>query len=488
VKKKLRNGMGSCWRGLGSGLVCLGLGLQAGTPAHAAEGAAAEAWATNNAHTKLLHVVVGHTFFLNTSVRLKRVYVSNPVVLSSLTSSLYEVLITAKTAGVSSVVVWDTSGQSTVYTVSADLDADGLRHDLAAALPKQPIRVSALQDRIELSGSVATQEQADIAVKLATIYSKDIANSLTIKPARVKQVELKVRFIEVDRIKLAQFGVNLLSNGQNIASSSTQQFGLTTSTAASVGAAATTITNPLNLLLYNQNVNVGVAIQDLEQHQVVQTLAEPTITSISGEEASFLSGGEFPFPVIQGGVGTSVSVTIQFRPYGVKLVFTPTVNPDGTIRLKVAPEVSALDYTNEVVISGYNIPALTTRRAQTDVELQNGQSFAISGLLDRQLTDTFSKMPGIASIPILGQLFRSKNSNTSQVELVVIVTPTVVDPLTTPRPIEEPKKSLPFLDPKQFDDELKPVPKKSSKSAPQPKPAPQPQPATQSQPQTQEQK
>jgi pilus assembly protein CpaC len=482
VKKRLTIGIGSSLRSLICGVLYLGIGLPA---AHAASGADGSAWMSTNADTKSLHVVVGHTFFLNTSVRLKRVYVSNPAVLSSLTSSPYEVLITAKTAGVSSVVVWDAFGQSTVYTVSADIDADGLRKDLAAALPKQPIQVTSLQDRIELSGSVATQDQADSAVKLAMIYAKDIANSLTIKPLPVKQVELKVRFIEVDRVKLAQYGVNFLSQGQNIAATSTQQFsafsGLTTSTAA---ATATSISNPLNLLLYNQSLNVGVAIADLEQHQVVQTLAEPTITSISGEEASFLSGGEFPFPVVQGGSGSTVSVTVQFRPYGVKLVFTPTVNSDGTIRLKVAPEVSALDYTNEVEISGYDIPALTTRRAQTDVELQNGQSFAISGLLDRQLTDTFNSMPGIASIPILGQLFRSKSTNTSHVELLVIVTPTVVDPLTSSKPIVEPKNSLPYLDTKHFDEEVKPPAKKLPKSAAQPQPATQPAP----QPQTQEQK
>jgi len=406
-----------------------------------------------NSNSKLLHVVVGHTFFLNTSARLKRVYISNPEVLGSFTSSPNEVLITAKTAGISSVVIWDMFGQSSVYTVSSDLGVDGLRTALNAALPKRQIQVSALQDRVELSGTVATQAEADAALKLAQTYAKDIANSLTIKPAPVKQVELKVRFVEVDRVKLAQYGANFLSLGKNIASVSTQQFSSFSGIAsgAAGAAASATISNPLNLLLYNQGLNIGVTIADLEQKQVVQTLAEPTITTISGEEASFLSGGEFPFPVVQGGSGSYASVTVQFRPYGVKLVFTPTVNPNGTIRLKVAPEVSALDYTNEVQISGYDIPALSTRRAETDVELQDGQSFAISGLLDHQLTDTFSKMPGIASIPILGQLFRSKSANTSLVELLVIVTPTVVDPLANPAPPVEPKNPLPYLDPKQFD-------------------------------------
>lgn len=442
--------------------LCLGLCSQIGMAAAPAAPVAGDSPRTlSGPNADMHHVIVGHTFFLNTQLRLKRIYISNPAVLASLTSSPYQVLITAKAPGVSSVVTWDDSGQSTVYTVSADIDADGLRKALDSALPGDHIQVSVLQDRIELSGIVATQAEADAAGKLAQIYAKDIANSLTVSLARVKQVELKVRFIEVDRVKLSQFGINFLSLGKNVAASSTQQFpsftGISSSTAT--GAAQATISDALNLLLYNQGLNIGAALQDLEQKQVVQILAEPTITSISGETASFLSGGEFPFPVVQG-TGGNVAVTIEFRPYGVKLQFTPTVNPDGTIRLKVAPEVSALDYTNEVRIAGYNIPAISTRRAETDVELQSGQSFAISGLLDHRLTDEFSRMPGISSIPILGQLFRSKGINRSVVELLVVVTPTVVDPVTTPRPIVEPKNVLPYIEPSKFDQQATTVSKK----------------------------
>jgi pilus assembly protein CpaC len=438
---------------IASAALCIGASVHAwAATAAPAEGLVGSVSMGVNYAGNSLHVVVGHTFFLNTAARLKRIYISNPVVLGSFTSSPNEVLITAKAAGISSLVIWDTSGRSNVYTVSVDLAVDGLSRALETALPHQQIRVSALEDRIELSGVVTSQAEADAAIRLAQVYAKDIANSLIVEPASIKQVELKVRFVEVDRVKLAQFGLNFLSQGKNIASVSTQQF--SSFSGLSTIASAATITNPLNLLLYNQDLNIGVALADLEQKQIVQTLAEPTITSISGEEASFLSGGEFPFPVVQGGSGAYASVTVQFRPYGVKLVFTPTVNPDGTIRLKVSPEVSALDYTNEVQISGYNIPALSTRRAETDVELRNGQSFAISGLLDHQLTDTFSRMPGIANIPILGQLFRSKNVNTSLVELLVIVTPTVVDPLTTHAPIVEPKNPKPYLDPRQFDQQI----------------------------------
>jgi len=215
-----------------------------------------------------------------------------------------------------------------------------------------------------------------------------------------------------------------------------------------------TLSNPLNLLYYNSGLNVGAAIEALENKQILQILAEPTITAMSGQKASFLSGGEFPFPVVQGGTGGFTSVTVQFRPYGVKLDFTPVVTPEGTIQLKVAPEVSALDYTNSVTISGYTIPALDTRRAETEVELKSGQSFAISGLLDHRTTDMLEKTPGISDIPVLGALFKSKNISHSVVELVVIVTATVVDPLSQSAPPKEPKMAIPMLTPESFDKTL----------------------------------
>jgi pilus assembly protein CpaC len=200
---------------------------------------------------------------------------------------------------------------------------------------------------------------------------------------------------------------------------------------------------------------MGTTIQDLESKQILQILAEPTITTISGQKADFLSGGEFPFPIIQpGGTGASPVVTIQFRQYGVKLEFTPIVNDDGTIRLSVTPEVSSLDYTNSVTIGGFTVPALSTRKAETQVELRSDQSFAISGLLDQRTTDLLSKTPGVASIPILGDLFKSKNVNHSTTELVVIVTPTLVDPLTEAEEPAQPEMPIPVLNKGSFDKSL----------------------------------
>jgi pilus assembly protein CpaC len=414
-----------------------------------------------------LHVLVGRSLFITSVSRLKRVYVSNPVAVDSFTSSPTQIVITAKTPGVSSLILWDEAGQSATYLVFSDLDVASLQAAIRAALPGDNITVEAEEDRVSLSGTVLSDASAAVAVKLGALYAKSVVDSLVVRLPHIKQVKLQVQIIEIDRSKVAQFGINLFSYGKNQSNAATGQFPSTQTYTPPSGSAPATLTssNPLNLLFYNFGVNVGLTLQDLQARNIAQILAEPTITTLSGQKASFLAGGEFPFPVVQGSSGGLTSITIQFRPYGVKLDFTPIVNDDGTVQLKVAPEVSALDYTNAVTISGYTIPAISTRRAETQVELRDGQSFAISGLLDHRTTDIFDKMPGIGDVPILGQLFRSKNVNHSTVELMVIVTPSIVDPLndaTSPTP---PNLPVPMLDPKQFD-------KKTGK----PKPATQPQP------------
>jgi pilus assembly protein CpaC len=205
--------------------------------------------------------------------------------------------------------------------------------------------------------------------------------------------------------------------------------------------------------LYRSDINLGATIQDLQQKNVLQILAEPNLLARSGEPAKFLAGGEFPFPVVQGGAGgTAASVTIMFKPFGVKLEFTATVEGD-VIRLKVLPEVSTLDFSNAVTISGFEIPAISTRRAETEVELRDGQSFGIAGLLDRRTTAQLSKMPGIGDIPILGNLFKSKSINQTNSELLVMVTPVLVDPLSD-NPVAapaNPRLSLPNMEDRKFD-------------------------------------
>lgn len=408
---------------------------------------------------KMLHVTLGHSIFINTRMRLKRVYVADPAILTSATLTPNQIVVTAMNPGLSSLTLLDETGQAQSYVVSSDVDLDGLRSAMAEQMKGYNINIEGAGGRVTLTGTVPTQALADSASKLAGMYSKEVTSALVVAPEHPKQVRLQVRILEVDRTKALQYGINLFNPGGNtnwLGQTTTGQYTSAMKVTGDLTKSTLEFSNPLNFMLYSAKLNLGTTIQDLQTKQVLQILAEPTITTISGEKADFLAGGEFPFPVVQpsGSSNTAPVVTIQFRSFGVKLEFTPLVNPDGTVRLKVAPEVSALDYTNAVTVSGFSIPALSTRRAETEVELRSNQSFAISGLLDQRTTDIMSKNPGAANIPILGYLFKSKNVNHSTTELVIIVTPTVVDPITETAQPTQPNMPIPTLDKKGFDDSL----------------------------------
>ncbi|HEY4380260.1 MAG TPA: pilus assembly protein N-terminal domain-containing protein [Acidobacteriaceae bacterium] len=411
------------------------------------------------AEGKALHVTVGHSIFIDTKTRLRRVYVTDPTIVNSVTLTPTEIVVTAMQAGTCSLTLLDEANRAQSYVISSDIEIGPLKTAIAEAMRSDSVKVEGSGTKVTLSGSVPTDALSDTAVKLAGLYSKEVVNAIIIKPVHPKQVRLEVRILEVDRTKLLQQGINLFNPGGNtnwLASTTTAQYPSTM--AATVGSAvgAVTTTNPLNFMLYSAKLNLGTTIEDLQTKQILQILAEPTITTVSGKKAEFHSGGEFPFPLVQPGSGTNSTpvVTIQFRPYGVQVDFTPVVNEDGTITLKVTPEVSALDYSNSVSISGFTVPALSTRKAETEVELRSNQSFAISGLLDQRTTDIMNKTPGIANVPILGAFFKSKNVNHSTSELIVVVTPTVVDPLTeTTQPVE-PSLPIPVLDTGSFDKSL----------------------------------
>lgn len=418
-----------------------------------------------SAESETVHILVGRSIIVTMQARLRKIYVSNPAVIESTTTAPTQVVITAKAPGSSNVVFWDEDGHSRMLEVSADVDITGLRAALQQTYPNQPIEARAEESRVVLSGTVTDQGVADTVLKMAQTYSKEVVNGLLVfTPAHSKQIMLKVRFAEVDRGKMNTFGINILSTGgaNTVGTVSTQQFTAPTAGGSITGTIGGNVqgtsssfsTNSLlNIFLFRPDLNIGATIQDLETKNVLQILAEPDLLAVSGEPAHFLAGGEFPYPVVQGtSAGGAGAVTIQFRPYGIKLDFTGTIEPDNSIRLKVAPEVSSLDYGNAVTISGFTVPALSTRRAETSVELKDGQSFGIAGLLDSNTTIQLSKIPGIADIPILGLLFHSHSRNLTSSELLVVVTPTIVDPLGIPSPVPLlPKPVVPALDPNRFD-------------------------------------
>jgi pilus assembly protein CpaC len=250
--------------------------------------------------------------------------------------------------------------------------------------------------------------------------------------------------------------------GNTIATSQTGQFGsvsvtrtpasvtsTSSSTTVTPATTSTTINNFLNLFVARTDINLDAVIEALQQKNLLQILAEPNLIAVNGKEASFLAGGEFPFPVVQPGAGGISTVTVQFREFGVRLKFTPVIQPNGNIHLRVAPEVSTLDFANAVTVSGTTIPAISTRKADTEFELQDGQSFVIAGLMDNRVTNLASKIPFLGDLPILGNFFKSKSDQKSNSELMVLCTVHRVSPST--QAPKGPATPEPYLDHSKFD-------------------------------------
>ena len=415
-------------------------------------------------NSQVLHIVVGRSVIINLQTRLRRVLVSNPLVVESVTTSPTQVVVTAKMPGTSSVLLWDETGESRILDIYSDVDVGALRDAMDQAFSTESIQVTSDQGRVMLSGVVRNKAVSDEIGKLALSYNKEVVNSLTISGRHPKQILLRVKFAEVNRTKLTELGINIFSTGatNTIGTLSTQQFsppGLEASTSGGgVAAAKLNLSDLLNIFLFRPDLNLGATIRALQGRNVLQILAEPNLLALDGQPATFHAGGEFPFPVPQGGAGgTGTFITIQFKPFGVRLGFTANIVSDDVIRLKVAPEVSALDFANALRLQGFVVPALSTRTAETEIELKSGQTFGIAGLLDNRTTAIMSKIPGIGDIPILGHLFRSKSINNGQTELLVLVTPTIVDPVNQVGPEPQvPEHPLPFLGVKEFDQSIKP--------------------------------
>lgn len=437
--------------------------------------------AAGQSEGQALHIFVGKSVVINVQAPVTRILSSNPAVVDTIATSPTQVVVEGKAAGVSSLILWDSSGHSQMLDITVDVNVASLRTAIEQQYPGQQITVNSDGSHLILTGTVSDAKIADDLAKLATSYSASVVNSLAVAPVHEQEVLLEVKFAEVDRSKEQQLGFNIISTGATNTPGviSTQQFGppaMTGQLTSAIGATnqgfttSLQLSSLLNIFLFRPDLNLGATIQDLESKSVLQILAEPNLLALSGQKASFLAGGEFPVPVVQGGQSVGV-VTIQFRPFGVRLEFTSYVGKDNVIRLHIAPEVSTLDFANAATISGFRVPALSTRRAETEIELKNGQSFGIAGLLDNRAQVQMSKLPGIGDIPILGNLFRSKDVTRSNTELVVLVTPHIVDPVNTNAPPPPtPKNPVKFLDSGGFDKNLpsKTEPEKPQTTGPAP--------------------
>jgi pilus assembly protein CpaC len=415
-----------------------------------------------------VHLLVGRSKQINSQERIKRVSVADPNVLDTQVVSPTQVLIDGKAPGSTSLVLWTETGESETFDVFVDLDIQGLRQMIHQAYPAEKVGVESENGVVVLSGRVASQAVVDKIVEMAKSSAPKTINMMEAPTPIVGEILLQVKFANVDRTAVTELGLNILSlpGAKNIGIIGTQQFGapqLPTGTPLGATTGGFSLSDLLNIFIFRPDIDLAMTIKALQQKNIVEILAEPNVMTQSGKDASFLAGGEFPYPVVQASSSGAPVVTILFREYGVKLDFTPTLTSDGMIHLKVKPEVSALDFSNALIISGFTIPALTTDRVESEMDLRDGQSFAIAGLLDNRVTDVLEKVPGIGDIPILGKLFQSRSLTKSKNELLVLVTPHIVMPAPPNQVPAVPNYPEPFMKPGD-------LPKSSDPSAAQPVP------------------
>ena len=435
-------------------VICATASMWAQAPAPGAQPTAA----TTQDSTNDLSLAVGKSVVLDLARPVTRIVVGLGGFAEAQAVSPTQILLSGKAPGETSLIIWDQSGGRQFFNVTvrpstfgANDALEGVRRELRAELPGQNVRVSADNGIIFLRGTVNNLNSSDRAMMIAGTAGK-VVNLLNVNvPAPEPQILLKVRFASVDRTKEKQLGLNIFSTGfgNTIGSITTNQYAPTIPQPVVGAAPSLGSVTPLNLFAFYPGLNIGATLQALEQKGVTEVLAEPNIVAKNGHQASFLAGGQYPYPVAQTGVsgGGSAPITIQYKEYGVLLAFIPTITNRGTIRLQVAPEVSALDYANAVDIGGATVPALTVRRVKTEVELADGQSFIIGGLLDNRETDNFEKIPFLGDIPILGRFFQSMQRTYSNTELIVIVTPEIVNPIDAATPVPELKYPVGFLPP-----------------------------------------
>ena len=392
------------------------------------------AGAREPANARDLSVTVGKALIIDSEADILRVAVAGATMAETVAINAREILVNGLMPGETSLVIWEAGGARLVYNLtvlpnSAKLDA--IRLQLASEAGSEGITVDFENDTAFLRGTVNDMVIAERAATIAGILGKVVNLLYVATPPVEAQVLLKVRFLNVERSASRQLGVNLVSTGRlsTPGSTSTGQF---------------TLGDALNLLLSRKDFNLSATLTALENNNLVETLAEPNVLAIDGQPASFVAGGEYPYPTVQSG-SVAGAVTIAFREFGVKIKFLPNVTPRGTIRLHVTPEVSSLDFANGLVVQGFNVPALVTRRVDTEVELESGQSFAIAGLLDNRMTETLSKVPGIGNIPILGKLFQNRTQSKNNSELLIIITPELVRPIPAGAPVPDLTRPKEFL-------------------------------------------
>ena len=372
-----------------------------------------------------------------------RIAVTNPGIADAVVVQPREILIDGKAPGTVSLIVWGSGDQRIQYDVVVEQPISTLEQQLHMLYPGEDVTISTSEGATIISGRVSSTtvmlRMGEIAA--ASMPKLQVINLLQVPGGSdTQQVMLQVRFAEVNRRILTQAGLTLIAARSNFSARTT-----TTTGSAQNGADGTglSFSDFLNLFIFDRTHGIAGVLKALESTGAFQSLAEPNLIAYNGQEASFLAGGEIPIPLVQGNAG---NVSVAYKEFGIRLSFTPTIAGDA-IRLKVRPEVSSLDFANGVTFSGFRIPALTTRRAETSVELRDGQSFAIAGLLDNVSQSDGDAIPLMSKLPIIGALFKSRSKRAEQTELMVLITPRLVRPLDPDEVPPLPTSPEPFLKP-----------------------------------------
>jgi pilus assembly protein CpaC len=440
-----------------------------------------------------VRLLVGRSTLVDVGTAITRVSLTSSDIADALVTSPTQLLVHGKGPGAISMFVWSRGGAVRRFEVSVQRDLSRLNDQVKQLFPKESIEVRSNGRSVVLAGSVSSKDVVDRAINVALGFvekREDVVTLLQVREGPASnQVLLKVRFAEVSRQALTEFGMSFFTSPTGIKNTvgrvTTEQFAAPnfsdlawTKAGGDFGSPVTSaegkfaVSDFLNLFLLSEKYDLGAVIRAMQQRGVFQSLAEPNLVAESGKEASFLAGGEFPIPVVQGSANGS-ALSIQFKEFGVRLNFTPTVIGN-RVHLKVKPEVSTLDYANGVSLQGFRIPALSTRRTETELELRDGQTFAIAGLMNNQMSTTLQKVPGLGDIPILGQLFKSRAAQKSQSELVVMITPIILPNDSDGVTSTLPRMPEPFIAPLP-ENRTRPVPpeafgpdRRSSVSAPVP--------------------
>ena len=404
---------------------------------------------TSPVSSERLLVAVGKTYLLDMPVNIQRVSLASPEIAEAVPVTARSIMVNGKGAGETSLVLWLTDGSRRVYDVSVKVAAEKIQAAEGQIEREFSSDVKMVVDNqtVYLTGRVKDMFAADRARSIAETVGK-VVNLLRVDvPAQEEQILLKVRFANVDRSFSRDLGANFYGSPAGIPLTATVgSYSPTRATSVDNTKSTFSLSDSLNLFLFDPHLNMGTTIKALESKNMLEVLAEPNLLAMNGHEASFVSGGEFPFPTLQGGGGGVGQVTISFREFGVRIKFLPVITPRGTIQIHVTPEVSSLDYANSLNISGYTVPGIATRRVETEVELQSGQSFAIAGLLDNRTTESLSKIPGLGNIPWLGKLFQTRQMQKSNSELLIIITPELVAPIPEGKALPDIERPTSFLE------------------------------------------